>query len=148
MDSKYIKFYDPDGPMGWLANFSSHSFLLNGRVWPTVEHFYQAQKFSNSPLGDLIYLSPHPSQAKQLAKEFRPLRNHFWNDIKEHVMFQGIEAKYTQNFELGLLLVSTGNLEIIEDSETDYYWGCGRDKTGLNRMGKLLMALREKLISQ
>jgi predicted NAD-dependent protein-ADP-ribosyltransferase YbiA (DUF1768 family) len=29
---------------GWLSNFSPYPFVLDGVSWPTVEHFYQAQK--------------------------------------------------------------------------------------------------------
>ena len=34
---------------------------------------------------------------------------------------------------------------IIEDSPTDYYWGCGKDKTGRNELGKILMKVRNKI---
>ena len=42
-----IRFYHPDNPHGWLSNFSPHGFHLDGHDWPTVEHYFQAQKFED-----------------------------------------------------------------------------------------------------
>jgi len=33
----------------------------------------------------------------------------------------------------------------MENSPTDYYWGCGKDGTGRNELGKILMKIRSKL---
>ena len=32
--------------------------------------------------------------------------------------------------------------ELIESSPYDYYWGCGGDGSGKNRLGKILMEVR------
>jgi predicted NAD-dependent protein-ADP-ribosyltransferase YbiA (DUF1768 family) len=41
--------------------------------------------------------------------------------------------------------MDTGNEELVENSPYDYYWGVGRNGTGKNRLGILLMKLREEL---
>lgn len=43
------------------------------------------------------------------------------------------------------LLLSTGTRELVESSPYDYYWACGKDGTGLNRLGHLLMQVRAEL---
>jgi len=43
------------------------------------------------------------------------------------------------------LLVETGDRELIENSPMGYYWGCGLTGAGKNRLGVLLMELREEL---
>jgi ribA/ribD-fused uncharacterized protein len=53
--------------------------------------------------------------------------------------------KAIQYPEITELLVSTGSATLIEDSPTDYYWGCGADGTGKNRLGQLWMAVRDIL---
>ncbi|NES05091.1 MAG: NADAR family protein [Okeania sp. SIO2F4] len=40
---------------------------------------------------------------------------------------------------------STDNELIIENSPSDYYWGCGKDGTGKNKLGLILMAVRQTL---
>jgi ribA/ribD-fused uncharacterized protein len=54
-------------------------------------------------------------------------------------------AKFTQHDSLLTLLLATGDAEIVENAPGDRYWGCGRDGTGKNRLGALLMELREAL---
>jgi predicted NAD-dependent protein-ADP-ribosyltransferase YbiA (DUF1768 family) len=46
-----------------------------------------------------------------------------------------------------MLLLSTGNATLIEDSPMDFYWGCGSDGTGKNMLGKILMEYRDILNS-
>jgi predicted NAD-dependent protein-ADP-ribosyltransferase YbiA (DUF1768 family) len=41
-----------------------------------------------------------------------------------------------------VILCCAGSQKLIEDSPTDSYWGCGRDGSGLNMLGVLLMELR------
>ena len=68
-----------------------------------------------------------------------------WNDIRDDIMYKGIFAKFTQNKDLKKLLLMTGNKILIEDSPRDWYWGIGKDRTGKNKLGELLMRLREEL---
>ena len=39
----------------------------------------------------------------------------------------------------------TGEEELAEAAPTDFYWGVGRDGTGQNRLGHLLMRIRAEL---
>ena len=43
------------------------------------------------------------------------------------------------------VLLGTGDEEIVEDSPTDGYWGCGADGKGRNRLGEILMEVRATL---
>lgn len=43
--SDSIRFYGAQSTYGFLSNFSQHGFVLDGYVWYTNEHFYQAYKF-------------------------------------------------------------------------------------------------------
>jgi ribA/ribD-fused uncharacterized protein len=47
--------------------------------------------------------------------------------------------------ELRALLLATGAEDLAEAAPTDYYWGIGRDGSGQNRLGLLLMRLRAEL---
>ncbi len=67
-----------------------------------------------------------------------------WEAVKEDVMINALRKKF-QSPELRQMLLSTGKQELIENSPYDRYWGCGRDGRGNNRLGKLLMQVREEL---
>lgn len=141
-----ILFYHSDQEWGDFANFSNHAIFLEGKIWKTVEHFYQAQKFHQTEFEEIIRLQKTPMLAKQKAHELlekHPVLN--WDELKEQVMYKGLLAKFTQNPELWKMLVSTGNKRLAEHTDLDNYWGDGANGQGKNRLGALLMRLRAEL---
>ena len=60
-------------------------------------------------------------------------------------IFQCNKPKYEQNKDLKKLLLSTGNKMLVEASPYDDYWGIGKEFNGENKLGKILMKVREKL---
>ena len=82
--------------------------------------------------------------AKALGQSRKfPIRSD-WDQVKETVMLHALRQKF-QNPSLRTLLLQTKNRELIEDSPYDRFWGCGRDGKGKNRLGHLLMALRDEI---
>jgi len=140
-----IRFYDPDGMWGWLANFSRYSILLENRNWKTVEHYFQAKKFAGTSLEIEIANAETPTKAKQLAKQASRLKRPDWEGVRISIMYQALKAKFSQHHDLRKLLLSTGNVTLIEDSEEDDFWGQNRRGQGDNVMGRLLMRVREEL---
>ena len=63
-------------------------------------------------------------------------------------MQKALVAKFIQHQNLKQLLLSTSNWYLIEDSPYDSYWGIGSNGNGNNRLGFLLMKIREQLRSQ
>ncbi|MGB3558208.1 MAG: NADAR domain-containing protein [Geitlerinemataceae cyanobacterium] len=47
--------------------------------------------------------------------------------------------------EIRDILLDTGDELIVENAPGDYYWGCGKDGSGQNKPGQILMAVRESL---
>lgn len=43
------------------------------------------------------------------------------------------------------MLLATGAEELIENAPTDYFWGCGRTGSGKNKLGHILMRVRQEL---
>jgi len=43
------------------------------------------------------------------------------------------------------ILLGTGDAKLVEHTENDSYWGDGGDGSGKNRLGILLMRLRDEL---
>ena len=76
--------------------------------------------------------------------DIRPLRAD-WDDVKENVMRQALHAKFTQHRDLCNQLLATGHKYLAEHTHKDKYWADGGDGTGKNRLGVLLMELRNTL---
>lgn len=57
-------------------------------------------------------------------------------------MLECVLAKFLQNPNLAAELLSSGDEELVEDSPVDAWWGCGKDGTGLNMLGKVLGEVR------
>jgi predicted NAD-dependent protein-ADP-ribosyltransferase YbiA (DUF1768 family) len=55
----------------------------------------------------------------------------------------GLRLKFGQNKTLLEKLVGTGDKPIVEHTVNDSYWGDGGDGSGKNRLGYILMELRE-----
>ena len=66
-----------------------------------------------------------------------------WSQVRYSFMLGINEAKYNQNKDLRDILLSTGEAEIVEDSPYDYIWGIGKNGTGHNLLGKILMSIRD-----
>lgn len=142
---KTILFYRLNEPYGEFSNFSPHPFKINGKQWPTSEHYFQAQKFAGTEHEEEIRQAKSPMIAARMGRSRqRPLRPD-WETVKDEIMRQALRAKFTQRPELRKLLIETGDAQIIEHTRNDSYWGDGGDGKGKNRLGQLLMEVREQL---
>lgn len=81
-----IKFYRINEPYGQFSNFSPHSIELNGRVWPTAEHYFQAQKFAGTDHEEAVRQAKSPMIAARMGRNReRPLRPD-WESVKDKTM--------------------------------------------------------------
>jgi len=143
-----IYFYGIRDAYGAFSNFAHYGFTLDGEYWPTSEHYFQAAKFAGTDYAKAIQKAKTPKIAATLGRSREHPLRHDWEAVKDNVMHRALLAKFTQHPELRELLLNTGDDSIVEASPTDYYWGCGQDGSGKNRLGILLMELRDQLRSQ
>ena len=68
-----------------------------------------------------------------------------WEEVKDEVMLQALRMKFSQNPEIAKGLVATGDAILIEHTRNDDYWADGGDGSGKNKLGLLLMQVREEL---
>jgi len=140
-----IEFYSTREAYGAFSNFAPYPVELDGLRWPTVEHYFQAQKFAGTPHVEAIRLAPSPMVAARMGRSrARPLRPD-WDQVKDEIMLRAVRAKFAQHTDLAALLLSTGDALIVERSRRDSYWGDGGDGSGANRLGQTLMQLRAEL---
>lgn len=138
----YLSRSDVNHP---LSSYSRSGFELDGAEWLSVEHYYQGMKFEDSELRELIRSTDHPEKAKKLAISNKASVRKDWPQIREVMMTRAVYIKCRTHEAVAAALLATGDQEIVESSQYDYYWGCGRDGRGRNAFGKVLMAVRDKL---
>jgi N-glycosidase YbiA len=140
-----IRFYNVSDPYGCFSNFAPYPIKLKGKVWPTSEHYFQAQKFAGTEHEEAIRREPSPMIAARMGRSRqRPLR-HDWESVKDNVMREAVLAKFTQHPDLQEILLGTGDALLVEHTEKDRYWADGGDGSGKNRLGKILMEIRRQL---
>jgi len=144
-----ISFYGArQKPYGCFSNFSPHGFELDGAWWPTSEHYFQAQKFVGTPFVDQIRQAPTPNEAAKMGRRRSlPLRPD-WEEIKGQVMLAGVLRKFETHADIRAVLLATGEELLVEHAPRDYYWGCGADGSGQNKLGQALMTVRAWLRSR
>jgi N-glycosidase YbiA len=145
-----VEFYEKGKPYYEFTNFyQGKPILIDGDLWPTTEHYFQAQKFvgKNISLQDQIRKQQTPRAAFNFARAHDAEKRSDWETVKDNVARKALKAKFTQDERLREILLSTGDAELVEASPTDSYWGYGSDKKGTNMLGKLLMELRTHMRS-
>lgn len=137
------------GTENFLSNFFASKIEWDGRVWPTVEHVFQAEKAVLDEEKELIYAATSPTKAKRFGLKVHRQPN--WDDIKADVMHDIILEKFRQNAHLAQQLLDTGTAELIEGNRWhDNEWGdclcdqCASTK-GANLLGQILMRVRDEL---
>lgn len=133
----------------FLSNFFPSPFEWSQRIWPTVEHAFQAAKSLNQGEQELIRSCPTPGKAKRAGKKV--LLRPDWEEVKFEVMLELVRLKFQHNLDLAAKLLATGEAELIEGNLWhDNIWGkccCEQcaETAGENLLGRILMQVRQEL---
>jgi ribA/ribD-fused uncharacterized protein len=133
-----------------LGTHTLNPFELEGVSWPSIEHYYQAMKFQDtSPAHfEKIRQAQNAKQARRLGRSrFHKIRKD-WAQVKRVVMTRAVYTSCRTHSNIAQLLLDSGDRKILENSQYDYYWGCGRDRRAENAYGKVLMDVRAKLAQE
>lgn len=132
-----------DGANRFLSNFWYASVAFDGVVYPSVEHAFQAAKTLDPDKRRGIVHAPGPGIAKRLGRKLtlRP----DWEQVKEAIMLNLLRQKFAHD-PLRSALIATGDAQIIDGNIWgDTYWGVDVNKGGMNRLGILLMQVRDEI---
>ena len=137
------------GEYEFLSNFYNSPVLYNGLLFKNSEAAFHAQKTLDVNERKK-FIEYHAGKSKREGRKV-DLRTD-WEEVKDNIMYEICKAKFTQNADLKQKLLSTGK-EYLEEGTTgwhDNYWGnCNCDKckdiVGKNKLGKILMKIREEL---
>ena len=148
-----IRFYrSNEQPYGAFSNLYRRDVELDGVVYPTAEHAYQAGKARKPAVREWLMAAPSPALLAMAAHGL-----YYWDIIpgwstgKFDRMRRVLLAKFSQHEDLKQLLLSTGNVRLVEsatiDNEVNRLWG-EVNAVGRNMLGTLLMEVRQQLRGQ
>jgi hypothetical protein len=132
-----------------LSPFSAHEIEIEGVLFKTVEHAYQALRIKSGPERESIKNQRSPMDAWREAQKYKNNPDLSIPGHDKYILMENLfRAKLTQHEDVRRVLLETGSRELLKVYDTDYYWGTGVDGTGENQMGKLWMKLRDELRSK
>ncbi|WP_225781132.1 NADAR family protein [Xenophilus sp. Marseille-Q4582] len=148
-----IRFYRAnEKPYGAFSNLYKRSMEFEGTTYPTSEHAYQAGKALKPAVRQWILSAPTPALAAMAAHGlyvWDVVPN--WAQIKFDRMRAVLRAKFDQNADLRELLLSTGEVRLVEagtvNNAVNRLWG-EVDGKGENMLGVMLMELRTAYAKQ
>ena len=137
---------------GGFSNMASDFPLVVGGVTiGSSEALFQAMKFPHAPDVQRRILAERSSfQVAKIGRSRQYTPRPDWREVRVAVMRWALRVKLAQHWErFGALLQASGALDIVEDSSRDDFWGAkpigGGLLAGENRLGRLLMELRDEL---
>lgn len=143
-----IQFYGTVSEYGVFSNFAHYPIRLQGKTWPTVEHFFQAQKFAEVDYREAIRQAKTPAKSKSMGRTRKYRLRRDWESVKDAIMREAVLAKFSQHEDIRAVLLGTGSAKLVEHTTNDDYWGDGGDGHGKNKLGLILMSVREELRAQ
>ena len=139
-------FRTPKDPFGALSNFArAYPFEIEGVPIPSSEALYQAMRFTEHPdIQNEILTQATPAAAKACAWANQDAFGRVdWPDVRVESMRWCLRVKLLAHREaLDEVLVATGDLDIVEESGHDQFWGAigdGNRLIGINWLGRLWM---------
>lgn len=126
----------------FLSNFYPSIFEFDDKICYSAESAFQMMKTFDERLRKSI-ASSIPSIAKAKGRHVRLRKD--WEKVKDKIMYEVVMAKFSQNKSLKNALLATGDTELIEGNDwNDTYWGVCNG-VGENKLGKILMRVRDEL---
>ncbi len=135
----------------YFSPYTSHAIELDGIVYPTVEHAYQCQRYSDQKIIQEIISTRSPVKAWEVSTKYKHLQIPQFKDeaYKVSVMKKLMKLKALQHEEVRKALKDTGSMLIVKKVVTyppgDGFWDIGEDGKGLNHIGKMWMEIRGEL---
>lgn len=158
-NNNIILFYKPEGYYGCLSNWYPCEFNYMDISFSSSEQYMMYQKaimFHDFEVADEILKSNNLDTIKKLGRSVKNYDDNRWSNGRLQIMVRGLRAKFSQNIELGNILLSTKKSILAEAAPRDAIWGIGlaiddvnaidiNKWRGKNLLGKALMQVRKEL---
>jgi len=130
------------GEYRFLSNFELGDVIYEGIKYPSSENAYQAAKSLDLEIRNQ-FVNISPNESKKLGRKVDVRED--WEEVKYGIMYQIVLDKFSRNYQLGDLLIETGDKYLEETNHwKDKIWGVC-DGVGKNWLGKILMDVRTQI---
>lgn len=160
MNTGIVCFDNDRGLFECFSNWYRAPFKYAGRQYSSIETYMMIQKvelFGEYELAEKIQKSDDAAEAKRIGRT--PMKRFdaaLWEEAGYNIVKRGVRAKFEQYPEYAEILKQTEGMEIAECNADDRIWGIGigldddrrydrRLWNGTNRLGRILMEVREEL---
>lgn len=131
-------------PWECFSNFHPSVLIISGKIYPTVEHAYQASKALSEAEHEWVRTALDARTAKKRGRRVQ-LRPNFDN-MRIPLMRLFVTMKFTMYTDYRQTLIGSGNAIIQEGNWwNDTFWGICRG-VGENHLGLLLMEVRDLML--
>ena len=142
-----------------FSNWYPAEFVIEGVKYSCTEQYMMAKKailFEDMKIYRQIMKETDPARCKKLGRAVSNFDPDVWDECCREIVFNANMAKFTQNRDLIIKLMDTGDAVLAEASPFDRTWGIGLsadDERAVNRkkwkgqnlLGETLMKIREQL---
>ncbi|MCM3134160.1 NADAR family protein [Paenibacillus polysaccharolyticus] len=153
---KFTFFWQTASP---FSQWFKADFTVDGVQYTSAEQYMMHQKallFGDQQIADKIMKTRSASVQKKLGRQVTGFDHTIWESECQRIVYEGNQAKFTQNEDLLAALLATQGTTLVEASPDDRIWGVGlaeedprirNRKTwrGTNWLGEILTRLREEI---
>lgn len=136
----------------YFSPYTAHAIEIDGVVYPTVEHAYQCQRYTDPKIIEEIRSARSPVKAWEASSKYKHLQIQDFRERKLEVMKDLMRLKAEQHEEIRTALRDSGTKQIIKHITTyppgDGFWDDGESGEGLNHMGRMWMEIREEILEK
>ncbi|MBR4023612.1 MAG: NADAR family protein [Ruminococcus sp.] len=157
-----VCFHNPDEENGYLSNWYLSKFTVDDIMFSSMEQYMMYRKancFHDDKIATQILETNDVAKIKALGRLVSGYDDHYWNGVRQIIVYEGLIAKFTQNPQLLQLLKNTKNDILAECAVKDKIWGIGLSMTdpdrfnpvkwkGQNLLGYALMMVRNVVVKQ
>src|SRR6185312_6585869 len=115
-------------PINATEECLAYSYLIASADTPNKAYVLARQKTLSGYTVNWKHSKQNTSKLSDLIKNSLSVgitMRQDWDQVKDEIMLKANRCKYEQNEGLKQLLLSTGNLLLIEHTSRDSYWGDG-----------------------
>lgn len=157
--TRVVCFHNANEENGYLSNWYPSRFSVDGVDFSSMEQFMMFRKalcFHDDAAAQRILDTDDMAQIKALGRLVKNYDDHYWNGVRQIMVYEGLLAKFEQNQELLQQLKDTGDALLAECAVKDRIWGIGLSMgdparlypsqwRGQNLLGYALLMARKQL---